>query len=144
MSEQYRAPLKSNSVGPCQLHTFGTMRGWSNKRNTYYRSMALKILTCVFSLCISDCQFTCHHKCLSSIQLDCKSMSHEPPEDESSPLTGETSLSDLSTALQSTELSSEPATVSKQFLELTLSPPSKLSSASMFKVLQCCPELVKM
>ena len=36
-----RAPLKSNSVGPCQLHTFGTMGGWSNKRINRYRTMGL-------------------------------------------------------------------------------------------------------
>ena len=63
--------------------------------------------------CVSDCQYTCHHKCLPQITLDCKSVSHDET-DEGAVLLGDTSLSsDLSTsAALHAEFASEPATVS--------------------------------
>ncbi|XP_052780027.1 uncharacterized protein LOC128217145 isoform X1 [Mya arenaria] len=55
----------------------------------------------------SDCQYTCHHQCLPSIQLECKCMSHDQ-EDEGTVLSGETTLADLAASSQSAE-QSEPA-----------------------------------
>ncbi|XP_045164575.2 uncharacterized protein LOC123528701 [Mercenaria mercenaria] len=59
----------------------------------------------------NDCQYTCHHKCLPLIQLECKNVSQDQ-DDEGAVLLGNTTLSDLSNtniSSQSTELSSEPA-----------------------------------
>ncbi|WAR25221.1 RASF1-like protein [Mya arenaria] len=53
------------------------------------------------------CQYTCHHQCLPSIQLECKCMSHDQ-EDEGTVLSGETTLADLAASSQSAE-QSEPA-----------------------------------
>ncbi|XP_052780030.1 ras association domain-containing protein 1-like isoform X2 [Mya arenaria] len=55
----------------------------------------------------NNCQYTCHHQCLPSIQLECKCMSHDQ-EDEGTVLSGETTLADLAASSQSAE-QSEPA-----------------------------------
>jgi len=93
-----RAPFKGHDFGAQQL----SHPTWCDECGDFIWGVYKQCLTC------NNCQFTCHHKCLPQIQLDCKSTSHDPPESENTPLLGETTLSDLS--LQSTELLSEPAT----------------------------------
>lgn len=94
-----RAPARGHDFRAQQL----TNPTWCDACGNFIWGVYKQCLKC------ENCQYTCHHKCLPGITLDCKSVSHEDT-DEGAVLTGDTSLSsDLNTSASS-ELLSEPAT----------------------------------
>ena len=101
-----------------------SVAGKREKKNTSDACDSSMQLTSLYFI-FSDCQYTCHHQCLPLIQLECKSISHDPMEDEGAVLTGETNISDLSISNQSTEPLSEPATVSSSSRNYYSPPPKK-------------------
>ncbi|XP_060587830.1 ras association domain-containing protein 1 homolog [Ruditapes philippinarum] len=96
-----RAPAKGHDFQAQQL----SHPTWCDECGDFIWGVYKQCLKC------NNCQYTCHHKCLPLIQLECKNVTQDQ-EDEGSPLLGDTTLSDLNTlniSSQSTELSSEPA-----------------------------------
>lgn len=92
-----RAPAKGHDFRAEQL----SAPTWCDECGDFIWGVYKQCLKC------HNCQFTCHHKCLSLIQLDCKSVSHDSPDEGM----GDAPQSDLSPAHQSSEISSsEPAT----------------------------------
>ena len=87
VSGHKRAPLKSNSVGPCQLHTFGTMGGVVEQKkqqlsndgfkmceHLIFQQESVNIIFILFSIQTAHQIFLHNHKSLSllSVSLSAK------------------------------------------------------------------------
>lgn len=99
-----RAPSKGHDFQAQQL----SHPTWCDECGDFIWGVYKQCLTC------NNCQYTCHHKCLPLIQLECKNVSHD--QEDEGVLVGETPSSDFNhlqiseeSPLQTTESCSEPA-----------------------------------